>query len=279
MPLQLRRGAVCAAHPHPHGRRAADRPGPGDRRRRGAPMTRPRVLIIGCGFGGIEAVRALSKADGRDHARRPHQPPPVPAAALPGGDRRAERAGGQRADPPHAAAADEARQPDDPEGRGAGDRRRRRAASPLDGGERIAYDHLIVAAGATHSYFGHDDWARARAGPEDAGRCVRHPRAASSAPSSAPSARTTPAERDAWLTFVVIGGGPTGVEMAGTMSRDRAAHAARASSAASTRRRAARGAARRRGPRVLGAFVPTLSAARPRAARAARRRGAHRLAR
>ena len=44
-----------------------------------------------------------------------------------------------------------------------GDRRRRAAACTLDDGERIAYDHLIVAAGATHSYFGHDDWARARA--------------------------------------------------------------------------------------------------------------------
>ena len=57
----------------------------------------------------------------------------------------------------------------------------------------------------------------ARAGPEDARRRVRRSAPASSARSSAPSADAD-AERDAWLTFVVIGGGPTGVEMAGTMS-------------------------------------------------------------
>ena len=149
-------------HIHMVAERLVD-PAPALRERGMSTTTRPRVLVIGCGFGGIEAVRALSKADGRDHARRPHQPPPVPAAALPGRDRRAERAGGQRADPPRAAPRDAARQPDDPEGEVHAHRRRRRERAPLDGGERIAWDHLIVAAGATHSYFGHDEWARARA--------------------------------------------------------------------------------------------------------------------
>jgi NADPH-dependent 2,4-dienoyl-CoA reductase/sulfur reductase-like enzyme len=102
-------------------------PGPGDRRRgRGdAAMTRPRVLVIGCGFGGIEAVRALSKADIEiilvDRTNHHLFQPLLYQVATAG----LERAGGERADPPRAAAADEARQPDDPEGGGAGDRRRR----------------------------------------------------------------------------------------------------------------------------------------------------------
>jgi NADH dehydrogenase len=86
----------------------------------------------------------------------------------------------------------------------------------LDRTEPLAYDHLIVAAGATHSYFGHDDWAAHAPGLktladafairsrmvgafEHAERCI------------------DPAEREPWMTFVVIGAGPTGVEMAGTM--------------------------------------------------------------
>jgi NADH dehydrogenase len=50
-----------------------------------------------------------------------------------------------------------------------------RARSLLDAGQSLAYDHLIVAAGATHSYFGHDDWATHAPGPEDAGRRLRDP--------------------------------------------------------------------------------------------------------
>jgi NADH dehydrogenase len=45
----------------------------------------------------------------------------------------------------------------------------------LERGDAIVWDHLIVAAGATHSYFGHDDWAALRAGAEDA--CRRLPSA------------------------------------------------------------------------------------------------------
>jgi NADH dehydrogenase len=84
----------------------------------------------------------------------------------------------------------------------------------VDGGERIAWDHLIVAAGATHSYFGHDEWAVHAPGLKtlaDAfdirsrviGAFERAERAADDA------------SREAWMTFAVIGGGPTGVEMAG----------------------------------------------------------------
>ena len=121
---------------------------------------RPRVVVVGCGFGGIEAVRALSKADGRDHAGRPHQPPPVPAAALPGGDRGPERRR-RSARRSATSCASEMQRGNLTvlQGRGRRPSTRPRAASTLDDGERLAYDHLIVAAGATHSYFGHDEWA------------------------------------------------------------------------------------------------------------------------
>ncbi len=86
----------------------------------------------------------------------------------------------------------------------------------LDDGGRIAYAHLIVAAGATHSYFGRDDWAAHAPGLKtlaDAfdirGRVIgafEHAERCEDA-----------AAREPWLSFVVIGAGPTGVELAGTL--------------------------------------------------------------
>ena len=87
----------------------------------------------------------------------------------------------------------------------------------LDDGPAIGYDHLIVAVGATHSYFGHDDWAQFAPGLktlDDAFEIRRRILLAFEAAEKEPD----PAQRDAWLTFTVIGGGPTGVEMAGTLA-------------------------------------------------------------
>jgi NADH:ubiquinone reductase (H+-translocating) len=84
-------------------------------------------------------------------------------------------------------------------------------------GAPISYDHLIVAAGATHSYFGHDDWAQHAPGLktlEDAFELRRRILLAFEAAEREDDA----AKREAWLTFVVIGAGPTGVEMAGTLA-------------------------------------------------------------
>ncbi len=82
---------------------------------------------------------------------------------------------------------------------------------------RLEYDALIVAAGASHSYFGHDEWETAAPGLktlEDALEIRRRVLLAYEA-----AERTTDeAERRALLTFVVIGGGPTGVEMAGALA-------------------------------------------------------------
>ena len=68
-------------------------------------------------------------------------------------------------------------------------RRRRRARSRSPTATRSAYDYLLLATGATHAYFGHDDWARARAGPEDARRRAARSGAACCSRSSAPKPR------------------------------------------------------------------------------------------
>ena len=81
----------------------------------------------------------------------------------------------------------------------------------------LAYDYLILAAGVTHSYFGHDAWAEHAPGLktiEDALDLRRRMLVAY----EAAERETDPARRRAWMTFVVIGAGPTGVEMAGAMA-------------------------------------------------------------
>lgn len=81
----------------------------------------------------------------------------------------------------------------------------------------LSFDHLIVAAGARHSYFGNDAWERHAKGLktlEDAFEIRRKILLAF----EAAEAEENQARREALLTFVVIGAGPTGVEMAGTLS-------------------------------------------------------------
>ena len=84
-------------------------------------------------------------------------------------------------------------------------------------GRTIAYDELVLATGATHSYFGHPEWERFAPGLktlEDA-RAIRtdvlmaFERA---------EMEDDPAERERLMTIAVIGGGPTGVEMAGAVA-------------------------------------------------------------
>jgi NADH dehydrogenase len=87
----------------------------------------------------------------------------------------------------------------------------------LADGDRIGYDYLIVATGATHHYFGHPEWAEFAPGLktiEDATQIRRRFLLAFEAAEQEPA----PELRRALLTFVVIGGGPTGVEMAGAMA-------------------------------------------------------------
>ena len=87
------------------------------------------------------------------------------------------------------------------------------AVDPFD----VPYDTLVLAAGSFDSYFGHDEWARwamSMKTLDDADRMRSHILGAFE------MAEQTPAgpDRDAWLTFAIVGAGPTGVELAGQLS-------------------------------------------------------------
>jgi NADH dehydrogenase len=120
----------------------------------------------------------------------------------------------------------------------------------------LAYDKLILAAGATHSYFGHDEWEAHAPGLKTLEDALEVRRRALLAFERAE--RETDAEaRRSWLTFVVIGGGPTGVEMAGAF-----AEIARHTLSRDFRRidpKAARVILVEAGPRILPAYPPDLS--------------------
>ena len=81
----------------------------------------------------------------------------------------------------------------------------------------IAYDYLVVAAGATHSYFGNDDWARFAPGLKTIDDALEIRQRFLLAFETA-EREADDAARRTLLTFVVIGAGPTGVELAGTMA-------------------------------------------------------------
>jgi len=87
----------------------------------------------------------------------------------------------------------------------------------LSDGSSLAFDYLILASGATHAYFGHDDWAPHAPGLktlDDALHLRRHLLLAFERAEAEPD----PSKRAAWLNFAVVGGGPTGVELAGTLA-------------------------------------------------------------
>src|SRR6516164_5491516 len=84
------------------------------------------------------------------------------------------------------------------------------------GGERFAvpYDHLIVAAGVRQSYFGHDEFAQWAPGMKSVSDALTVRRRVFGAFEIAETA-SSPEERRRWLTFALVGAGPTGVELAG----------------------------------------------------------------
>jgi NADH dehydrogenase len=126
----------------------------------------------------------------------------------------------------------------------------------LTGGRAIRYDYLLVASGATHAYFGRDEWARHAPGLKTLDDAFAIRARILSAFEQAEAAASD-AQCHACLTFAVIGGGPTGVELAGTL-----AEIARHTLARDFRNidpRQSRVLLIEAGPRVLGSFSEDLS--------------------
>jgi NADH:quinone reductase (non-electrogenic) len=173
----------------------------------------PRVVILGCGFGGLFAARALRKApvevtvvDRTNHHLFQPLLYQVATAGL---------AAPAIAEPIRRALAKQ---------KNVtvlyGEAQRVDVTSRevvLENGEVLAYDRLILATGATDSYFGHDQWRAHAPGLktlEDAFEIRRRVLLAF----EHAEREADPARRAAWLTFVVIGAGATGVEMAGMLA-------------------------------------------------------------
>jgi NADH dehydrogenase len=127
----------------------------------------------------------------------------------------------------------------------------------LDDGDTLEFDYLLLASGATHAYFGNDQWARHAPGLKTLDDALDLRRKLLLAFERAEAA-TDPAERAAWLSFAIVGGGPTGVELAGTLAeiaRHTLKDEFRRIDPASARVRLVEA-----GPRVLAAFPEDLSA-------------------
>ncbi|HEV8322419.1 MAG TPA: NAD(P)/FAD-dependent oxidoreductase [Myxococcota bacterium] len=121
----------------------------------------------------------------------------------------------------------------------------------------LSYDFLIVATGAAHAYFGHDAWAAYAPGLKTVEDALEIRRRVLLAYESA-EREDDPARRRAWLTFVAIGGGPTGVELAGALA-EIAQHALERDFRAIDPAQA-RIVLVEASPRILGAYPPSLSA-------------------
>jgi len=123
-------------------------------------------------------------------------------------------------------------------------------------GARCAYDYLILATGVSHAYFGHEDWADHAPGLKTLADAL-HMRARFLTAFERAESSGSAADARTWLTFVVVVGGPTGVELAGTL-----AEIARHTLPREFRRidpRAAQVLLVEAGPRVLPAFPADLS--------------------
>jgi NADH dehydrogenase len=182
-----------------------------------AATQRHRVVVVGGGFGGLNAVRALQHAEvditvvdrTNHHLFQPllYQvaagilPPGLIAPALRSVIKKQANARALLADVHNLDL----------------DRRVVQAEGPDGRSLELPYDSLVVAAGATHSYFGRDDFAEFAPGMktiEDA----RYLRDRILLAFEMAELSTDPAERAEWLTFVVIGAGPTGVELVGQVA-------------------------------------------------------------
>jgi NADH dehydrogenase len=178
-----------------------------------SPAIPHRVLIVGGGFGGLYAARVLGKddrvmvtlVDRRNHHLFAPLLYQVATGAL---------APGEIAQPLRSVLRKQANTTvllGEAKGLDPG----RRELHLADGGT-LRYDSLIVATGAHHSYFGHDDWSRIAPGLKSLDDATEIRRKILIAFEAA-EREHDPERRAEWLTFVIVGGGPTGVELAGAL--------------------------------------------------------------
>ena len=173
----------------------------------------PRVVIIGCGFGGLWAAKALGRApvevtviDRTNH----HLFTPLLYQVATAGLSAPSIAAPIR----HVLARQ--RNATILMGEVNGIDTARHAVS-LEGAEQIGYDYLVVASGSVNHYFGHDNWAPYAPALKTLDDALEI-RARILTAFERAERESHPAKRAAWLTFVVIGGGATGVELAGTLA-------------------------------------------------------------
>jgi NADH dehydrogenase len=222
-------------------------------------MTAHRVVVIGGGFGGLQAARGLRGApveitliDRRNfHLFQPLSYQVATGALSPGQVAYPLRAVFKRDRNVRVVLADVARF----------DLERRevvlRSVAGLPAPEPVAYDTLIVAGGSHYSYFGHDEWS-AHAAEVKSLESALTVRSRILAAFEAAELERDPARRAEWLTFVVVGAGPTGVEMAGQiaeLARDTLRSDFRTADPGSARVLLVEAA-----DRVLTGFPPSLSA-------------------
>ncbi len=132
----------------------------------------------------------------------------------------------------------------------------REKAVLLSDGEAVPFDTLVLATGARHAYFGHDEWERHAPGLKTLEDATTIRRRILGAFEHAERC-TNEAERAGFLTFVVIGGGPTGVELAGTIAE--LAHDTLRRDFRNIDTRQARVVLVEAGPRILPGFRQSLS--------------------
>jgi NADH:quinone reductase (non-electrogenic) len=213
----------------------------------------PRIVIIGAGFGGLWAASALARAPAQVTVideRNYHLFQPLLYQVATAGLSPADIAA------PIRGILSRQRNAHVVLGRVTGIDKARRLVQLRD--REVPYDWLIVATGARHAYFGHEEWAAFAPGLkniDDATRLRRKILLALEHAEQEPDER----ERQRLMTFVVVGGGATGVETAGAIAE--LVKVALARDFRTINPAMSRIILVEAGPRVLPSFAPTLSAA------------------
>src|SRR5579862_3595983 len=215
-------------------------------------QTTPHVVIVGAGFGGLNAAFVLGRAavkitiidQHNYHLFQPLLYQVATAGLSPGDIAYPIRAVVRKQANTHVLLAEV--------------KRIDTAARKVFLADReLAYDYLILATGASHSYFGHPEWEAFAPGLKTIDDALAIRRRILLAFERAES-ETDPTKRKALLTFVVVGGGPTGVELAGAISE--IAYKVMAQDFRSIDTRETRTILVEAGPRILPAFPEDLSA-------------------